>query len=182
HPSATILIRRGAVAADHVQWRRPMPTSVLVVDDSPSIRHLLREYLAGQGFAVATAVNGREALAQARHQPPDAVLLDLVMPEMDGYDFIRAYRRESSCPILVITAREEEADAVLGLELGADDYLTKPFRMRELVARIRAVVRRARPGDAVGAPLRVGDVVLDPASRDVAVGGRPVALTPLEFG
>jgi DNA-binding response OmpR family regulator len=157
--------------------------SVLVVDDSPSVRQLLREYLEGQGIRVATAANGREGLVEARRQRPDVILLDLGMPEVDGYDFLRQYRRDggAGAPVLIITSREEEADAVLGLELGADDYVVKPFRMRELVARIRAVVRRAGPQAGAEAPLRGGDIVLDPATYEVTVRGQQVSLTRIEF-
>lgn len=158
-----------------------MSTSVLVVDDTPSVRQLLREYLKGQGFAVDTASNGREALYATRRQQPDIVLLDLMMPEMDGYEFLRQYRRDGSAPVLIITAREEEADAVLGLELGADDYVMKPFRMRELVARIRAVIRRAGPNAQSETPLRGGDIILEPSRHSVTVRGESIDLTPLEF-
>jgi two-component system alkaline phosphatase synthesis response regulator PhoP len=156
-------------------------SSVLVVDDSPSVRALLKDYLVGQGMAVDSAPNGREGLMAARRDRPDVILLDVAMPEMDGYEFLRQYRRESRTPVLIITAREDEADAVLGLELGADDYVVKPFRMRELVARIRAAIRRAS-ADQGEAQLRGGDIVLDPTSYAVTVRGEPVALTPLEFG
>jgi two-component system alkaline phosphatase synthesis response regulator PhoP len=157
-------------------------SSVLVVDDSPSVRMLLKDYLVGQGLSVDSAANGREALLAARRQKPDVILLDLAMPEMDGYEFLRQYRRESTTPVLIITAREEEADAVLGLELGADDYVIKPFRMRELVARMRAVMRRSTDEAKAAAVLRGGDVTLDPGSYLVTVRGEPVNLTPLEFG
>jgi DNA-binding response OmpR family regulator len=158
-----------------------MSQSVLVVDDSPSVRQLLREYLTEQGFAVQVASNGREGLQEARRQPPDVVLLDLAMPEVDGYEFLRQYRREADTPVLIITAREEEADAVLGLELGADDYVTKPFRMRELVARIRAVVRRTESQARGESLLRGGDVTLDPIQHEVTVRGEPISLTRVEF-
>jgi DNA-binding response OmpR family regulator len=158
-----------------------MSQSVLVVDDSPSVRQLLREYLSEQGFAVQLASNGREGLQEARRQPPDVVLLDLAMPEVDGYEFLRQYRREADTPVLIITAREEEADAVLGLELGADDYVTKPFRMRELVARIRAVVRRTESQVRGESLLRGGDVTLDPSQHEVTVRGEPISLTRVEF-
>jgi DNA-binding response OmpR family regulator len=154
---------------------------LLVVDDKANVRDLLREYLTQQGFAVATAVNGREALYAARHEQPDVILLDIMMPEMDGYEFLRQYRRERSVPVIVITARDEESDAVLGLELGADDYIIKPFRMRELAARVRAVLRRAEPPDPALKPLRVGDLLLDEARHTLTVRGQPVALTPTEF-
>jgi len=154
---------------------------ILVVDDKANVRDLLRDYLTQQGFTVVTAVNGREALFTARHENPDIVLLDIMMPEMDGYEFLRQYRRERSVPVIVITAREAESDAVLGLELGADDYIIKPFRMRELAARVRAVLRRAEPPDPALKPLHVGDLVLDEARHTLTVRGQPVALTPTEF-
>jgi DNA-binding response OmpR family regulator len=113
---------------------------------------------------------------------PDVILLDIMMPEMDGYAFLKEYRRERTVPVIIITAREEETDTVLGLELGADDYVIKPFRMRELAARIRAVLRRSDPADpATKAPLRGGDIVLDEATHTVTVRETPVNLTPTEF-
>jgi DNA-binding response OmpR family regulator len=159
----------------------PMPKTVLVVDDKANVRQLLREYLAGQGFKVVAVANGREALYAARHEAPDVILLDLMMPEMDGYEFLRQYRREQTTPVIVITAREDETDAVLGLELGADDYVIKPFRMRELAARIRAVLRRAEPPDPGTKPLRVGDLTLDEATHMMLVRSQVVSLTPTEF-
>ncbi|MGQ0600323.1 MAG: response regulator transcription factor [Anaerolineales bacterium] len=158
-----------------------MPKKILVVDDKANVRDLLREYLTQQGYAVVAAANGREALYAARHENPDAVLLDIMMPEMDGYEFLRHYRRERSVPVIVITAREEESDTVLGLELGADDYVIKPFRMRELAARVRAVLRRAEPPDPSRKPLHVGDLVLEEATHLTTVRGAPVTLTPTEF-
>ncbi len=155
--------------------------TILVVDDKAGVRQLLSEYLAGQGFKVVTATNGREALYAARHETPDAILLDIMMPEMDGYEFLQQYRRERSVPVIIITAREEESDAVLGLELGADDYVIKPFRMRELVARVRAVLRRAEPPDPSLRPLHVGDITLDEATHTVTVRSESVSLTPTEF-
>ncbi len=155
--------------------------TILVVDDKANVRQLLSEYLTGQGFRVVTATNGREALYAARHEIPDVILLDIMMPEMDGYEFLREYRRERSVPVIIITAREEETDAVLGLELGADDYVIKPFRMRELVARVRAVLRRAEPGNLNARRLRVGDIVLDESTHTVTVRGQAVSLTPTEF-
>jgi DNA-binding response OmpR family regulator len=155
--------------------------TILVVDDKANVRQLLCEYLAGQGFKVVTATNGREALYAARHETPDAILLDIMMPEVDGYEFLQQYRRERSVPVIIITAREEESDAVLGLELGADDYIIKPFRMRELLARVRAVLRRAEPPDPSLRPLRVGAITLDEATHTVTVHSEPVSLTPTEF-
>ena len=158
-----------------------MTKTVLVVDDKASVRTLVQEYLAEEGFRVVTAANGRDALFVARHEKPDLILLDIMMPEMGGYDFLRLYTQESDTPVILLTARVEESDKVLGLELGADDYVTKPFSMRELVARIRAVLRRVdkgAPGDQV---LRAAGIVLDRGTRQVAVGPRAVSLTPSEF-
>ena len=158
-----------------------MSKTIMVVDDKANVRQLLNDYLTEQGYKVVTATNGREALYTARHEMPDAILLDIMMPEMDGYEFLREYRRERSVPVIVITAREEETDTVLGLELGADDYVIKPFRMRELVARVKAVLRRAEPADPNAKSLHVGDIVLDEATHTVMVRGEPVNLTPTEF-
>jgi DNA-binding response OmpR family regulator len=158
-----------------------VPKTVLVVDDKANVRQLLHDYLTEQGFRVVTATNGREALYAARAEMPDAILLDIMMPEMDGYEFLQEYRRERAVPVIIITAREDESDAVLGLELGADDYIIKPFRMRELVARIRAVIRRTDPGAASASPLHVGDITLDEATHTVTVRGEPVSLTLTEF-
>ena len=158
-----------------------MPKTVLVVDDKSNVRTLLREYLTEQGYRVVTAENGRIALFTARHEKPDLILLDIMMPEMDGYDFVRTYRREAQTPIILLTAKLEETDKVLGLELGADDYVTKPFGMHELLARIRAVLRRVGQPSPEEAALRVADVVLDRASRRVTVAERDVVLTPSEF-
>lgn len=158
-----------------------MAETILVVDDKANVRTMLREYLTEHGFQVVTAENGRTALFVAREASPDLILLDIMMPEMDGYAFIRAYRKEAGAPIILLTARLEESDKVLGLELGADDYITKPFGMRELVARIRAVLRRAHGGVQPRATLQVGDVALDHDTRTVTVRGEEVALTPSEF-
>ncbi len=158
-----------------------MASTVLVVDDKASVRQLVKEYLTEQGFRVATANDGQNALFVARREKPDLILLDLMMPNMDGYDFLRAYRREQQTPIIIITAREEETDAVLGLELGADDYVIKPFRMRELLARIHAVLRRAYGKVASAKMLRMGDLVVDETEHTVTVRENPVSLTPIEF-
>ncbi|MBN1666982.1 MAG: response regulator transcription factor, partial [Anaerolineales bacterium] len=155
--------------------------TILVVDDKASVRKLVQEYLSEQGFRVVTADNGRAALYVARHEKPDLILLDIMMPEMDGFEFIRAYRREGETPIILLTARLEESDKVVGLELGADDYVTKPFGMRELLARIRAVLRRVSRGPQPAEALRVGDISLDRSTRQVLVRGQQVHLTPSEF-
>ncbi len=158
-----------------------MPKTILVVDDKANVRTLVREYLTEQGFRVSTADNGQNALYAARHDKPDLILLDIMMPEMDGYEFIRSYRKESDSPIILLTAKLEESDKVIGLELGADDYITKPFGMRELVARINTVLRRAGKTPSPGRVLRAADIVLDQETHSVTVGAREVRLTPSEF-
>lgn len=160
-----------------------MSKTILVVDDMESLRTLVKSYLTQEGFRVVTAANGRQALFVARQERPDLVILDLMMPELGGYEFITAYAREGDAPIIILTAKVEESDKVLGLELGADDYLTKPFSMRELAARVRAVLRRTEKGSAAGNPalLRAGDLTLDHASRTVTVDATSVDLTPSEF-
>jgi DNA-binding response OmpR family regulator len=158
-----------------------MPKKILVVDDKKEMRTLLKSYLAQEGFDVVTAGDGREALFVSRYERPDLIILDLMMPEMGGYDFMRAYSRESDTPIIILTARLEEGDKVLGLELGADDYVTKPFSPRELTARVRAVLRRMEKSKVARQLLRVADITLDHAGRMVKVGNQPVDLTPSEF-
>ncbi|MCA9940213.1 MAG: response regulator transcription factor [Anaerolineales bacterium] len=155
--------------------------TILVVDDKASVRLLLREYLEEQGFRVVTAENGRMALFVARQAHPDVILLDIMMPEMDGYQFITHHRREANTPVIVITARNEETDAVIGLELGADDYVTKPFRLRELVARIHALLRRVGQETTNRGRMQIGGVVLDKNGYTVTVDGAAVSLTPTEF-
>jgi DNA-binding response OmpR family regulator len=151
------------------------------VDDKANVRALVRDYLTEQGFRVVAADNGQNALYAARHDKPDLILLDIMMPEMGGYDFLRAYRKEAATPVILLTARLEESDKVLGLELGADDYVTKPFGIRELVARIRAVLRRAAPEASQPAVLRGGDLLLDLTAHTVHRGDQPMRLTPSEF-
>jgi len=155
--------------------------TILVVDDKANVRTLLREYLIEQGYRVVTAENGRVALFTARQENPDLILLDIMMPEMDGYTFMRTFRQEADAPIILLTAKLEETDKVLGLELGADDYVTKPFGMRELTARVRAVLRRTARSDTPAERLQVADVVLDKNGRRVTVAGTDVQLTPSEF-
>jgi DNA-binding response OmpR family regulator len=157
--------------------------TVLVVDDEPKIVDVVREYLEHAGFAVRTAGDGPAALERARALAPDLVVLDLGLPGLDGLDVARQLRRSSRVPVIILTARGDELDRIIGLELGADDYLVKPFSPRELVARVRAVLRRVDERDAAGddEPIVRGDVVVDPARRRVTVVGRPVDLTPTEF-
>lgn len=142
---------------------------------------LVDAYLTQEGFRVVTADNGRTALFQARQEKPDLIILDIMMPEMDGYEFMRVHRKERGTPIIMLTARIEENDRVLGLELGADDYMTKPFSPRELTARVRAVLRRTGQDLPAAEVLRVADVALDRTSHLVKVGDRAVDLTPSEF-
>ena len=155
--------------------------TVLVVDDETRIVELARDYLEHAGFAVQTADAGLPALASVRAQRPDLVILDLGLPGMDGLDVARALRRESAVPIVMLTARDDELDRVLGLEIGADDYVTKPFSPRELVARIRAILRRvdreAEPTDRIELP----GVTIDIGRMKVEIEGRTIELTPTEF-
>jgi DNA-binding response OmpR family regulator len=130
---------------------------------------------------VLVADNGQNALYEARRAKPDLILLDIMMPEMDGFEFIRTFRKESETPVILLTAKPEESDKVIGLELGADDYLTKPFGMRELVARIHTVLRRSGRPSQPSPVLRAADVVLDRQTHSVSVGDHPVRLTPSEF-
>ena len=154
---------------------------VLVVDDEPKITQLVRDYLERGGFAVTTASDGTSALALARSERPDLVILDLGLPDKDGLDVTRALRCDSSIPLIVLTARAEESDRLVGLELGADDYVTKPFSPKELVARVRAVLRRAAAYPADDELIRVADVVLDVPRRRVTIAAEAVELTATEF-
>jgi DNA-binding response OmpR family regulator len=158
-----------------------MAKTILVVDDTASLRRMVQSYLTQEGFRVVTAADGHEALLVARQEQPDLIILDLMMPEMNGYDFIRAYNKDGRAPIIVLTAKLEENDKVLGLELGADDYVTKPFSPRELTARVRAVLRRASVDPAEPDLVRALDVTLDRNARIVTAGDRRVDLTPSEF-
>jgi DNA-binding response OmpR family regulator len=156
--------------------------TVLIVDDEPEIVRILRDYLERAGFAVITAGDGEAAVAVARRHRPDLVVLDLTLPSLDGLDVARALRRDGEVPIIMLTARTEESDRVAGLELGADDYVAKPFSPRELVARIRAVLRRVDAARSVGALVRVGDAIeLDVPRMETTVDGRRVELTATEF-
>jgi len=155
--------------------------TILVVDDEPKIAQIARDYLERGGFSVVSAGDGRSCLALARRAKPDLIVLDLALPEMDGLDVARTLRRESEVPIIMLTARADETDRLIGLELGADDYIVKPFSPKELVARVRAVLRRwdgARAGVDV---VRAGDLVLDVPRMQANIGGRTLELTPTEF-
>ncbi|HET9520567.1 MAG TPA: response regulator transcription factor [Candidatus Limnocylindrales bacterium] len=159
--------------------------TILIVDDEPKIATLARDYLEHAGFAVLTATDGRTALETIRRSRPDLVVLDLGLPEVDGLDVTREVRRTSTLPIVMLTARDDEIDKVLGLELGADDYLTKPFSPRELVARVKAVLRRVEAAPAADSDardvVRAGDLVIDLPRMRADVAGRLVELTPTEF-
>jgi two-component system alkaline phosphatase synthesis response regulator PhoP len=157
-----------------------MSKTILVIDDEPKIVEICKDYLTAAGFAVITANDGAKGLAAARKERPDLIVLDGMMPQMDGLDVIRELRRESQTPIIMLTARVEESDKLVGLELGADDYITKPFSPRELVARARTVLRRAA-GSAAAEVIRAGDLTLDRARYVATWPDREVALTPTEF-
>jgi two-component system alkaline phosphatase synthesis response regulator PhoP len=155
--------------------------TVLVVDDEPRIVQLARDYLEHAGFAVLAAGDGRTALQLARSRHPDLVVLDLGLPGLDGLDVTRALRADGNLPIVMLTARDDELDKLLGLELGADDYLTKPFSPRELVARVRAVLRRAERAAEPADRIVAGELVLDVPRLQGSVAGRSIELTPSEF-
>ncbi len=156
---------------------------ILVVDDEASVRKLVRSYLERDGFSVVEAADGVRALETARREHPALVILDLMLPEVEGLEVCRILRGESDVFVLMLTAKTEETDKLVGLGLGADDYLTKPFSPRELVARVKAILRRAAPAQAAesGAALTVGPITLDEARREAAVAGRQVELTAREF-
>ncbi len=155
--------------------------TVLVVDDERRLVALLGNYLGQEGYRVVSAYNGREALVVAKAESPDLIILDLMMPEINGYDFMRAHRTERNTPIILLTARVDDDEKVLGLELGADDYVTKPFKPRELMARVRAVLRRNGHDDQPGRVLSAGELCLDRDKRLVQVSDHYVDLTPSEF-
>jgi DNA-binding response OmpR family regulator len=158
-----------------------MANTIMVVDDERRLVSLLESYLNQEGFRVVKASNGREALYLARQEKPDLIVLDIMMPEMDGYEFMRLHRKERSTPIILLTAKVDQNDKVIGLELGADDYVTKPFRPRELLARIRAVLRRVGETEPTASVLRCADITLDREGHTVKVGDKYVDLTPSEF-
>jgi DNA-binding response OmpR family regulator len=158
-----------------------MAKKILVVDDKAEMRTLLKSYFTQEGFEVATANDGREALFAARQEKPDLIILDLMMPEMGGYEFMRHHSREADTPVIVLTAKLDENDKVLGLELGADDYVTKPFSPRELAARVRAVLRRVEKQSSAGELLRAGEICVDREAHATTLKGQAVDLTPSEF-
>jgi DNA-binding response OmpR family regulator len=158
-----------------------MSTTILIVDDEKRMVSLLQSYLSQEGYRVVTAYNGREALETAHAEKPDLVILDIMMPEMNGYEFMRAHRTETETPIIMLTAKVEDDDKVFGLELGADDYVTKPFKPRELMARVRNILRRTGKNNSKGRALKVHEISLDRDTREVFSGDRAVDLTPSEF-
>jgi len=160
-----------------------MSKRILVVDDEPKITQLVRDYLERAGFEVHVAYDGKTALSLAKTEKPDMVILDLGLPQMDGLDFTREYRKSSNAPIIMLTARSDETDKLIGLEIGADDYITKPFSPKELVARVRVVFRRMMTSlNSTAEIIRVADLTLDILRLRVTIAGREVEeLTPTEF-
>jgi two-component system OmpR family response regulator len=154
---------------------------VLIVEDDPNIAELVARYLRAAGFRPLVAHDGGEGLTMARERQPQLVILDLMLPVLDGWEVCREIRRNSDVPILFLTAREDEMDRVLGFSLGADDYVVKPFSPRELVERVKAILRRARPKTPSLKVLRQGDLTLEPEKHKVTVAGETVALTPSEY-
>lgn len=158
-----------------------MDKKILVVDDEPQIVELIKSYLTKDGYRVITAADGKRALELARHEQPDLILLDLMLPEITGFDVCRTLRKESNIPIIMLTARDEETDKIVGLELGADDYVTKPFSPREVLARVQAVLRRFSAEVSRGENISLGDLEIDLARHQVKHRGKTVELTPTEF-
>jgi DNA-binding response OmpR family regulator len=158
-----------------------MVNTILVVDDELRVTTLIESYLSKEGFRIVTAGDGSEALTVARIEKPDLILLDIMMPVMDGFEFLRLHRQEADTPVILLTARVEEDDKVIGLEFGADDYITKPFHPRELAARVRALLRRPRQSVSTRTVMQAGGIMLDRETRTVQVNSRPVNLTPSEF-
>ena len=154
---------------------------VLVVEDEPEIAELLEDYLRSSGYRTERAGNGKQALTLFRAARPDLVLLDIMMPEMNGSEVLKRIRAESTVPVIMLTAKAEEIDKILGLELGADDYVAKPFRPREVMARVKAVLRRTQMDDPDSGPVRVGPLEVDPLQGTVVVEGHSVELTATEF-
>ncbi len=158
-----------------------MSQSILVVDDEPKVVRLTRDYLEKNGFRVFTAGDGQSALATARREKPDLVILDLMIPKIDGREVCRILRRESDIPIIMLTALSEEIDQVTGLEIGADDYITKPFSVRTLVARVRALLRRTQGEVRSQGVIRLNELEIDTAKYSVNFNSKPIKLTPNEF-
>ncbi len=164
-----------------LSYTSPMSQVILVVDDEPKVVRLARDYLEKNGFRVITAADGQSALATARREKPDLIILDLMLPQIDGREVCRSLRRESDVPIIMLTALSEEIDQVTGLEIGADDYITKPFSVRALVARVRALLRRTRGDVRSPSIVRLGSLEIDSEKYLVTFKGNPIKLTPNEF-
>lgn len=158
-----------------------MAQLILVVDDEPRVARLTRDYLEKNGFRVLTAADGQSALTIARRDKPDLVILDLMLPHIDGREVCRILRRESDVPVIMLTALSEEIDQVTGLEIGADDYITKPFSVRALVARVRALLRRTRGEVTAPGVIRAGKLEIDPGKHSVTFNADAIKLTPNEF-
>ena len=158
-----------------------MPETILIIEDEPKVARVARDYLEKNNYRVEIASDGQSGLSMARSQKPDLIVLDLMLPVMDGLDVCRTLRRESDVPIIMLTARAEETDRLIGLELGADDYITKPFSPRELVARVRALLRRAKGRVYQAGVIRVADMVLDTESHTLTLAGEEIHLTRIEF-
>lgn len=179
--SASTLCMRPWIEVESGRHRAPM-TKILIVDDEPKIVRLARDYLARAGFGVLTASDAASAMSAIRGDRPELVVLDLGLPDQDGLDVTRSIRRESDVPIIMLTARGEESDRLVGLELGADDYMVKPFSPKELVARVRAVLRRSEGlAGASRQSLHAGDLLIDVPKMQVTIAGRPVEVTTTEF-
>jgi len=157
-----------------------MANTILVVDDEKNIVQLARLYLGNEGFQVEEAYDGKQALEKARSTNPDLIVLDIMMPEMDGISVCKELRKTSNVPVIILTARDDDVDKIVGLEVGADDYVTKPFSPKELVARVRAVLRRTRPAASVPV-LDAGTLSMDTSAHRATLGGAPLPLTPKEF-
>ena len=158
-----------------------MAKKILVVDDEKKIVDILKAYLERDGYRVSATYDGRSALELARSNSPDLIILDLMLPEVSGWDVCRELRRESDVPIIMLTARDDTTDKIIGLELGADDYVTKPFDPKEIISRVRAVLRRSEDKAVSKAILNVGDIIIDTGKRLVRRGDWRIDLTPIEF-
>lgn len=182
YSTSLLLDKRGEVRYAHIMTPSAFSDPILIVEDDKKTASLVALYLERDGFQTIAAYDGRQALELAERHNPIFVILDLMLPNVDGWEVCRELRRSSDVPILILTAREEEMDRVLGLSLGADDYVVKPFSPRELVARVKAILRRARPEAAKAhSPLSCWGLVVDLEKRKVTLNGHPVSLTPSEF-
>lgn len=178
---AYLSIQSAVAPGASVLYTAHMSALILVVDDEPKVARLARDYLEKNGFRVITAADGQSALTIARRERPELVILDLMLPQIDGREVCRILRRESDVPIIMLTALSEEIDQVMGLEIGADDYITKPFSVRTLVARVQALLRRTRGGVKHPTVIRSGGLEIDPGQHLVSFHGDPIKLTPNEF-